>query len=95
MEHNSKRRLRTYVHVRRDNHEGGSGEYVVFGPNDRVPDWAAEKITAPGVWQDEDAEDPPAPAPSWLDGHSFAAGAMVSTPAATPPGRDDNGGDDQ
>ena len=46
-------RLNTHVHVQHP--ERGT---VVFGPDDPVPDWAAEAITNPDVWDDApDVED--------------------------------------
>lgn len=47
-------KLNTFVHV----HNGS--ESVAFGPNDKVPAWAAEKITNPAVW----ATPPDAPEPA-------------------------------
>jgi hypothetical protein len=37
------RKLRTFVHV----------DGVAYGPEDEVPAEVAERITAPGVWEDE------------------------------------------
>ena len=37
-------KLNTFVFVHRD------GESKAFGPNDIVPEWAAELITNPAVW---------------------------------------------
>lgn len=51
------RRLRAYVHVHH------SGRTSVFGPNDEVPDWAAELISNPKAWADESAEVETTPAP--------------------------------
>ena len=43
------RRLIRTVIVRNDRHEA-----VAFGPNDDVPAWAAEQITNPDVWADDE-----------------------------------------
>lgn len=57
----SRRQLATYVHVA-DEH----GKMHVFGPNDdKVPAWAASKITNPKAWKGGNAptaEDPAAEA---------------------------------
>lgn len=42
------RKLTTFVHVHHDN-----GQTYVYGPEDTVPDWAAEKIANPDVWADD------------------------------------------
>jgi hypothetical protein len=50
------RKLASYVHV----HDDG-GKTHVFGPDDKVPDWAAAKITNTRAWADGEApvvEDP-------------------------------------
>lgn len=44
------RRLRTNVHVHDDN-----GTSHVFTPRDDVPQWAAERITNPKAWADDEA----------------------------------------
>ena len=48
-------KLNTYVHV-----QGDDGQMHVFGPDDDVPAWAAEKITNPGAWEQDKSEDKPA-----------------------------------
>ncbi len=45
------RKLNTYVHV----------DGVPYGPDDDVPAEVAEKITAPGVWADEEPAEQPGP----------------------------------
>lgn len=47
--------LRNHVTVHTE-----SGLPVVFGPDDDVPAWAAEKITNPAAWQDGEPDEPPA-----------------------------------
>lgn len=41
-------KLKTYVHVVES---GGEGRSAVFGPDDRVPEWAAAAISNPDVWE--------------------------------------------
>lgn len=51
-------KLASYVHV-----QDADGKMQVFGPDDRVPDWAARKITNPRAWEGGKApvaEDPAA-----------------------------------
>jgi len=45
------RRLNTYVHI----------DGTAYGPDSDVPDEVAERITAPGVWDDQAEEPDPAP----------------------------------
>ncbi len=82
MEHHNTetRRLRTWVHL-----PGPSGEYVAFGPDDDLPQWAADQLADnPRVWRsdDDDPEEPGTAAPS-LIGHRFEPGSMVSGPMTT------------
>lgn len=48
------RRLKAHVHVSDD-----AGQSHVFGPDDQVPDWAAEKITNPAAWDGDAPADGP------------------------------------
>ncbi|MEU8136584.1 hypothetical protein [Streptodolium elevatio] len=50
------RRLRTHVHV-----HDADGRTHVFGPDDDVPDWAAERIGNPKAWADDAPADGPEP----------------------------------
>lgn len=50
------RRLTTYVHVAERDEQGNPGRSQIFGPGDKVPDWARAAITNPDVWDGEDDE---------------------------------------
>ena len=45
------KKLRTYVHLQDSN-----GDKIVFGPDDKVPAWAAKQITNPKCWADNPVE---------------------------------------
>lgn len=45
------KRLKTFVHVQDEN-----GGYAVFGPDDKVPAWAAKQM-GDHVWDDGSADD--------------------------------------
>jgi hypothetical protein len=49
------RRLRSHVHVHDDH-----GASHVFAPGDDVPEWAAERITNPKAWADDEPVTPTA-----------------------------------
>lgn len=44
-------RLCGYVHVHRRAADGSVAETVAFGPDDDLPDWAADEITNPAAWE--------------------------------------------
>lgn len=77
----SERRLKAYVHVARG--EAGRDEgYVMFGPDDVVPEWAAEKI-GEHCWADGTEEDRP-------EGQNLVATSWDSPllpPSSTPQAR--------
>ena len=52
------RRLRGYAAVR--DHEGNTHS---FGPDDDVPEWAAQQITNPSLWANDGDDDEPVEAP--------------------------------
>lgn len=59
----SQKKLKTFVTVQRRDDAGVlTGETGTFGPNDKLPDWAAKSITNPDVWEDGDELMPDAPA---------------------------------
>lgn len=72
------RKLRSNVHVH-DEH----GRSHVFGPDDQVPAWVAERITNPRAWQDNDPEDEP-PAGT-TDGASPPSGEPKTAAGPPPP----------
>jgi hypothetical protein len=68
------RKLNTFVTVhRRDNQGELTGESGTFGPDDKLPDWAAKAIKNPDVWEgsddlDEQVAASPAPDATLPDG---------------------------
>jgi hypothetical protein len=59
----SGRKLNGYVHVTSPE----DGKTKIFGPDDDVPEWAAELITNPKVWETQEgvlSEEPPVPGPN-------------------------------
>jgi hypothetical protein len=86
-----KRKLNTYVGPL---YEPETSRAVMFGPDDEVPDWAAEQIKSPGVWEKEvpvkGATSTPkgegAPSSGEAGGGDAGSkqGSTPSTPAANP-----------
>jgi hypothetical protein len=60
------KRLKTFVHIPDD-----QGGYAIFGPDDEVPAWAAERV-GDHVWED-DAADSDGPPPKAGKGSSADA----------------------
>ena len=48
------KKLTSFVHVQ----DPDTGNYVVFGPDDELPGWAAEQITNPSAFEEKSAEVP-------------------------------------
>ena len=73
-----------------------SGSRVTFGPGDTVPDWAAQRITNPVAWIEDEPDGEPAapsaPAPDVEepltdpDGEPAASDDTSPAPAAAPVG---------
>lgn len=70
-------KLNTTVHL-----EDGNGKRHVFAPGQDLPDWAAEKITNPDVWDEE---------PAGASSHAPPAGGGEQPPPASPPPRSGSG----
>jgi hypothetical protein len=84
-------KLASYVHVQDD-----SGKTYVFGPTDRVPDWAVSKITNPRAWEGGKVPTPEDPAArvKRLRAELAAAESQVSgegSTSETPSESDDDG----
>jgi hypothetical protein len=74
-------KLRTYVHVARRDADGKpTGMTEMFGPDDRVPEWAVAEITNPKAW----AEPPSEPAKTTSSGQRSEG---QDTPGAKVPPR--------
>lgn len=59
------KKLNTFVHAFEVTDDGGPGRSQMFGPDDKVPEWARKVITNPKVWVGDDepeevsSEEPP------------------------------------
>lgn len=97
----SKNKLSTYVTV----HDDDSTAHT-FGPGDKLPKWAREKITNPNVWaqpvDDSDADDPDepedlsgagTPPPATPESSDQTPGASTTPPALVIPPKGGAGSD--
>ena len=55
------KKLNTFVHVVEVNEDGSHGRSGMFGPSDRLPDWAVNAISNPDVWAEAEAKENPEP----------------------------------
>lgn len=80
------RRLTAFVHVAHPD----TRQVHAFGPEDRVPRWAAALITNPAAWDGTEPAPKPDPVPP-VTGPADGAPADAPAADATPPGTDADG----
>ena len=70
------KKLNTYVHAVARDDQGNVTKSGVFGPNDKVPDWAVKAIENPDVWTDDSDDEPAEPQAAQSDSFPVVDGEM-------------------